>query len=279
MYQRDRSTTGTELTRHWFISGVTKCMRRSPAEGRTDIDPPTQVSCDAKSKRQRQRRGRRKHPSKYQRAHAPTRALQSRASFHPQPLSRVLEKPSAEPIKVHVRDHTRYQHWQRSRVVLILERSIDPLHPRRALTRRDPEQVSRNGHRHDDHDDQRRRTQRQPGQRSPSMFLGAVPSNLCFASRRRHADQGDRRRATTPRFTRFVGGRIETNEPKRVSCVDASFHSRGRPGGLRDVVRSEDERGSRSSWVSVCLSVCESVIHRKTFYGEMTTPAASASQN
>jgi len=53
MYQRDRSTTGTELTRHWFISGVTKCMRRSPAEGRTDIDPPTQVSCDAKSKRQR----------------------------------------------------------------------------------------------------------------------------------------------------------------------------------------------------------------------------------
>ena len=235
-------------------------MYASQPRGGPNGHRPTDASeLRRKVKEAEARRGRRKHPSKYQRAHAPTRALQSRASFHPQPLSRVLEKPSAEPIKVHVRDHTRYQHWQRSRVVLILERSIDPLHPRRALTRRDPEQVSRNGHRHDDHDDQRRRTQRQPGQRSPSMFLGAVPSNLCFASRRRHADQGDRRRATTPRFTRFVGGRIETNEPKRVSCVDASFHSRGRPSGLRDVVRSEDERGSRSSWVSVCLSVCLSV--------------------
>lgn len=98
---------------------------------------------------------------------------------------RVLKKTGAEPIKVHVRDHTRYQHWQRSRVVLILERSIDQFHPRRALTGRDPEQISRDGHRHDDHDAQRPHTQRQPSQRSPSMFLGAVPSNLCFASRRR----------------------------------------------------------------------------------------------
>ena len=187
MYQRDRSTTGTELTRHWFISGVTKCMRRSPAEGRTDINPPARVSRDAKSKRQRRgeaRRGWLKRPTKIS---TRTRTYLERFNLALRTISlRVLKKPSAEPIKVHVRDHTRYQHWQRSRVVVILERSIDPLHPRRALTVRNPEQISRDGHRHDDHDAQRPHTQRQPSQRSPSMFLGAVPSNLCFASRRRH---------------------------------------------------------------------------------------------
>ena len=156
-------------------------MRRNPATDRMNVVPPTRVSFTAKRRVEHLRiesPGEKKRYSRsFRNEHAPytfrdaTRAAPVASIV----ASRVLEKPRTEPMKIHVRDRTRNQHGERSRIIVVSQR---PVH--RAYARARRSRLSRDsadeGQGQPRHDDDRRRAHREPSHRSPRPLLGRIPT-------------------------------------------------------------------------------------------------------